>query len=130
MEMKNAFTLLVADSNPYVRSFLQRELAGEGYQVRVAGTSKEIFNCFRSGCPPDLLVMDLDMPVKIGLEVLRRLYNLVPRIPVVVYTHHMEYDHHADAQGVDIFIEKNGNPIPLKNAIADVLHSHHTHCIE
>lgn len=128
--MKNEFTLLIADTNPYVRSFLQRELAGEGYQVRLAGTSKEIFDCFRSDCPPDLLVMDLDMPVKIGLEVLRRLYNYVPRIPVVVYTHHVEFEHHAPAEWVDAFIEKNGSPIPLKNAIADVLHSHYAHCID
>ena len=128
--MKNEFTLLIADSNPHVRSFLQRELAADGYQVKSTGTAKAIFVVLWADEAPDLLIMDLDMPLEIGLEVLRRLYNFVPRTPVIIYTHLTEYQHHPQVQWVDAFIEKNGSPIPLKEVIADVLHSYYAHCID
>ena len=129
-EMKTEFTLLIADKNPYVRSFLERELAAEGYQVKAIGTRKELFNCLRSEYPPDLIVMDLDMPVKIAMEVLMQLHSLVPPTPVVVYTNYMEYEYDEKVQWVDAFVEKSGSPEPLKKAIAEVLHSHYAHCIE
>jgi len=128
--MKHAFTLLVADSNAFVRAFLQRELSADGYQVETAEKAREIFDHLRSGSPADLIIMDLDMPLKIGFEVLRRLYNLLPRVPVVIYTNYMEYEHHEKVQWVDAFVEKSGDPTALKAAVATVFCSYDAHCMD
>ncbi len=119
--MEKKYVLLVADSNQHVRSFLKRELTESGYEVKTAGSAKEIFASLKSENPPDLLILDLDMPVKIGLEVLDRLQKLVPLPRLIVYSHLVEYQNHEQVQWVDAFVEKNGSPVPLKEVIAEVL---------
>lgn len=118
--MDTGVLLLVADPNPYVRSFLERELGSAGYRVKAAGSVKEIFACLRQ-THPDLLIMDLAMPVRIGLKVLSRLQSLVPPTPVVIYTHHMEYEDHDQVRWVNAFVEKSGDPAHLETVIAGVL---------
>ncbi len=125
--METEYVLLVADSNPYVRSFLKRELTESGYQVKIAGSAKEIFASLKSAAPPDILILDLNMPLKIGLQVLSQLHKLVPRPQVIVYSDLVEYRHHETVQWVNAFVEKNGSPIPLKNAIEKVLQTRHAH---
>ena len=119
--MEKPWILLVADSNPHVRSFLKRELSAFGYQVHIAASVKEIFAGLKSEPSPDLLILDINMPVKIGLEVLARLRKLIPRPPVIIYTDLVEYQQHEQVRWVSAFVEKNGSPIPLKQAIEDVL---------
>src|SRR6056297_2284965 len=77
--MEKPLLILVADSNPHVRSFLRRELSASGYQVNIAASVKEIFTNLKSEPSPNLLILDINMPVKIGLEVLARLRKLIPR---------------------------------------------------
>ena len=42
--MGKAVLILIADPNPFVRSFLTRELSIAGYQTVEAATSKDIFD--------------------------------------------------------------------------------------
>ena len=128
--MEKEFVLLVADSNPYIRSFLKRELTESGYKVKIAGSVKEIFASLKPENPPDLLILELDMPLKIGLEVLDRLHNLVPMPQVIVYTHLVEYQYIEQLQWIDAFVEKNGSPLPLKKVIAEVLQNRHFRCFK
>jgi len=118
--MDKGRVLLVSDPNPYVRSFLERELGSAGYQVKTAGSGKTIFVCLQE-VHPDLLILDLNMPVTIGLGVMARLRKLVPRPPVIVYTDLVEYQQHEQVRWVSAFVEKSGSPIPLKRAIEAVL---------
>jgi len=119
--MEKPLLILVADSNPHVRSFLRRELSASGYQVNIAASVKEIFTNLKSEPSPNLLILDINMPVKIGLEVLARLRKLIPRPSVIVYTDLVEYQQYEQVRWVSAFVEKNGSPIPLKQAIEVVL---------
>lgn len=118
--MGRPFRILIADPNPFVRSFLTRELTTAGYQTVDAGTAKEIFDQIKAEHPPDLLVMEIDMPVSIGVAVLERIQNIVPPILLIIYSHLTEYETHPAVSRADDFIEKNENVMDLMHSIEAV----------
>jgi len=119
--MGNAVSILIADANPFVRSFLARELSAAGYQTIEAGSSKEIFAQLNVETPPDLLILELDMPASVGIDVLKKVQNLVPPIPQIIYTHLTEYEGHPLVQEANDFIEKSEDPEELMHSISEVI---------
>jgi two-component system KDP operon response regulator KdpE len=63
---------LVADDEPQIRTALQRALAARGYDVDVASDGAEAVD-LAAASSPDLIVLDLNMPVMDGLEACRRI---------------------------------------------------------
>jgi len=77
--------ILVVDDEPAVREALARALEIEGYEVDLAGDGEEGIS--RIGTTdPDLLILDVTMPVMSGLEACRRLRRLGNRIPILMLT--------------------------------------------
>jgi DNA-binding response OmpR family regulator len=64
--------VLVVDDEPMVRDVLARYLAKDGFDVRLAEDGAQALDRF-SEEPPDLVVLDLMLPVVDGLEVFRRM---------------------------------------------------------
>ena len=77
--------LLVIDDDPAVTSLLRRGLAFEGYAVDVAASGKDGLDRARERMP-DLIILDWMMPGLDGLEVLRRLREASPSLPVIMLT--------------------------------------------
>ena len=119
--MGSTGVILIADPNPFVRSFLSRELKTAGYQTAEAGTSREIVNYLHSDHLPALMIMELDFPVTIGMNVLNRIHDLVPTVPHIIYTHLTEYENSPEAKKADAFVEKNDDPDELFQTIDAVL---------
>jgi CheY-like chemotaxis protein len=61
---------------------LQRILEGEGYAVEVASNGLEGVELFRLQ-PCDLVISDMVMPVKDGLQTILELRNIAPNLPVI-----------------------------------------------
>ncbi|MCD6586628.1 MAG: response regulator [Desulfobacteraceae bacterium] len=120
-KMGKAAMILIADPNPFVRSFLIRELSIAGYKTVAAGSRKEIVDQLNDEISPDLLVMELDFPVSIGLSVLERIQNLVPPVPQIIYTHLTEYKNHPAVQKADDFIEKDEDLRDLLHSISEII---------
>src|SRR6266446_1273098 len=84
-------SVLIVDDNPCVRTALCELLAREG-DFDVCGEAKngrEAIERARQLCP-DLIVTDLSMPVMNGLEEARLLKQLIPAVPVIIYTAHSD----------------------------------------
>jgi CheY-like chemotaxis protein len=81
-------TILVAEDDTNYRESLILFLQQRGYIVRTAVNGQEALNLLVAGPSPDLILLDLMMPVMDGWEVRRQqLANpSVARIPVVVLT--------------------------------------------
>lgn len=124
--MNDPLLILIADPNPFVRSFLARELSAHGYSTAEAGSGKEILAQLYRKTLPDLLVMELDFPVSVGLMVLEKVQNLVPTVPQIIYTHFTEYENHPSVRKADDFIEKNEDPSDLLHSISEVIHMYKT----
>lgn len=120
--MTDEVTILIADRNPHVRKFLQRELAADGFQVLMAKDGREVLRLLDEDKQPDLLVLDLEIPHVSGLDILKKLQDRKPPVPVVVHTFLTEFANHPVVQQAAAFVEKTGDNIDnLKAVILEVL---------
>ncbi|MGE5226414.1 MAG: response regulator [Planctomycetaceae bacterium] len=74
--------VLVIDDEAHIRVALERALAARGYEVDTAADGAEGLDRVATAAP-DLVVLDLNMPVMDGLEVCRRLRSW-SAVPVLV----------------------------------------------
>jgi two-component system, cell cycle response regulator DivK len=77
--------ILLAEDHPFSRDLLMRRLQNKGFEVETAANGREAVAAARSG-HPDLILMDLDMPVMDGRAAIRTLRNdpRTFRIPIIV----------------------------------------------
>ncbi|OEU78627.1 MAG: hypothetical protein BA872_09310, partial [Desulfobacterales bacterium C00003060] len=122
------FTILIADRNPHVRDFLRRELMAEGYHVETAKDGRKVVRTINSDEPPELLILDLDIPYVDGLTILEELQNRKSPLPVVVHTFLTEYANHPAVKRAAGFWEKRGDNIDgFKTTVAEVLRKSYPH---
>jgi DNA-binding response OmpR family regulator len=117
--------ILIADRNRHVREFLRRELGAEGYQVEVTGDGREVLNLLGSGAPPHLLILDLEIPHLDEMEILARLKDRRPPLPVVIHTFLPESATRRLVPLAAAFLEKQGDTDHLKAVVAEVLDRHY-----
>ena len=80
-------TLLVIDDEESVRYSFRRVFEGDGVKVESAGTAAEAVQLARERTP-DVIVLDLQLPDRSGLDVLQDLQALDPKRPVIFITAH------------------------------------------
>lgn len=120
--MQEPFTILIADRNPHVRRFLKREMMGEGYHVWLAKNAREVLELVFAREALDLLILDLDLPDGSELDILERLQERFPVLPVVVHTFLSEYVNHSFVLSSSAFVEKEGSNIDrLKTVVREIL---------
>ncbi|MDR0406631.1 MAG: response regulator [Holosporales bacterium] len=81
--------ILLVEDNEMNRDMLSRRLARKGFDVVVAVNGQEGVNIATSSVP-DLILMDVDLPVIDGLEATRRLKadTTTKHIPIIALTAH------------------------------------------
>ncbi len=83
--------LLIAEDDRALGTFLRRGLEADGHRVRVAVDGAAALDAFREDVP-DLTILDLNMPIMDGEQVLLALRALDPEVPVLVLTARQEVD--------------------------------------
>jgi DNA-binding response OmpR family regulator len=120
----NAATILVVDDEANIRMSVRACLEGAGYIVLEARNGSDALTQLATH-PPDLMLLDLAMPVMDGLSVLAELQNLWDRYPtrVVVVTAHgsVKTAIQAVRLGASDFLEKPFLPEDLRLSVASVL---------
>ena len=110
--------ILVVDDDRAVRESLVRALGLEGYEVTAANDGAKALDLLRSDTP-DVLVLDVMMPVVDGLTVCRVLRSEKNRVPVLMLTARTETSDRVaglDA-GADDYLPK---PFALEELLARV----------
>jgi two-component system cell cycle response regulator DivK len=81
--------LLLAEDDDFSRDILVRRLKRNGYETLAAENGREALHQAHQN-KPDLILMDLDMPVMDGLSAIRELqaHERTCRIPIIVLTAH------------------------------------------
>jgi CheY-like chemotaxis protein len=81
--------ILLVEDNEMNRDMLTRRLERRGYQVRVAVDGQEAVSRAQAE-PPDLILMDMSLPVVDGWEATRRLKLIAELrgVPVIALTAH------------------------------------------
>lgn len=119
--MDRKFTILVADKNRAASEFLKRELEKAGYDTVIASTGHRVIEAISAPKPPDLLLLDMELPDLNGPEVLKRAQMHRPPLPVIVHTFltdEAERDFPGPGENA---MARNGNIGYLKSAVADML---------
>ena len=75
-------SIMVIDDDIQVRTFVRKVLEGEGYEVREAGNGAEGVKAFRQR-PADLVLCDIFMPEKEGLQTIRELQGEFGKVKIV-----------------------------------------------
>lgn len=74
--------ILVIEDEPALRQAIVRILGGAGYEVVQATNGREGISLWRR-TSADLVVTDIQMPEKNGIEVVKELRGLAPVLPVI-----------------------------------------------
>ena len=120
--MKKQYTILIADRNPHVRTFLKREMVRDGYEVRLAATGEEALKLAYGSEPIDLLILDPDLPGTSHVSLMEKIGDRIPSLPVVVHGLSSESSPPAGNRNEVAFVEKDGGSIVnLKRAVPKVL---------
>jgi two-component system invasion response regulator UvrY len=116
--------ILVADDHAVVRKGLVQILTdgSDAFCVDEAESGEEALDKVRKSSY-DLVLLDISMPGKGGLEVLRELKHLAPQLPVLILSMHAEeqYAVRALRTGASGYLTKGSAPDELACAIRKVL---------
>jgi DNA-binding NarL/FixJ family response regulator len=115
--------VLIADDHAVVRRGLKQILLDEygALEVGEAGDAHETLRLAREE-PWDIVVLDISMPDRSGLEVLKELKQTRPRLPVLILTTHPEeqYAVRVLKAGAAGYMTKESAPEHLVEAIRKV----------
>lgn len=112
--------IVMADDHAIVRKGL-RQIIAEASDLEVtgeAGSSGELLTLLRSQ-PVDLVVLDLTLGDRDGIELLKQIKSEFPRLPVLMLSMHAEeiFALRALRAGAGGYIQKEGAPEMLLEAI-------------
>ncbi|UCF63389.1 MAG: response regulator [bacterium] len=83
---KSVEKILVVDDEELIIQLLSDYLSDLGYQVETAYSSEEVLDKLNDGFDFDLVLSDINLPGKSGIELLRIIKELKTDIPVVLLT--------------------------------------------
>lgn len=121
-----AIEIMIADDHSMMREGLRNLLELDG-DIKVIAEAENGEDCLEQlkTCKPDVLLLDIDMPKKDGLQVLKTLNEQKIKQKVLILTVHNEIDYlmHAMEFDVDGYILKDSESRELKNAIYTICES-------
>jgi two-component system, chemotaxis family, chemotaxis protein CheY len=118
--------ILVVDDNPAIRAVLRRILEfNDGWTVCGEAVDGRDGVDKAKELHPDLVVLDLSMPVMNGLEAARILHQTMPKLPVILCSLHSDelLQREAAAVGVTAVVSKAHNMQTLINKAKQLLAS-------
>jgi len=116
--------LLLIDDDPHLREVLAMALAQAGHTVMQAEGGRQGTQLFRA-TPADLVITDLVMPDREGLETIVALHREWPALPIIAMSggvpHSAVYLAMADKLGASRTLAKPFAPSVLLRAIEELL---------
>ena len=118
--MGKKISIVIADDNAKIRQTLKDILEDNGYAVAMVKDGFELL-AYLKNSEPQLIILDLMMPEKDGIEIFDCLKCIQPRVKVIVYTAFHRYEASSYARLADRFILKDDPPQKILEAIRELL---------
>lgn len=114
-----AYRILVVDDSPFIHKAVQKALVPEGYEICGTGRNGKEAIAAYGELKPDLLIMDITMPVMDGIEAAREITTEWPEAVIMLLSAmgDEEIKHQAQASGVKSFATK---PFTNQELVAEV----------
>jgi len=118
IQIESGQRILIIDDEAAIRESLETLLSLEGYLVDMAGSGEEGLGRIEQNSY-DLVLLDLALPGKNGLEVLQSIREFQPALPVIMITAYGKVDNIVDAMrlGAQNFVQK---PWDNEKLLADI----------
>jgi DNA-binding response OmpR family regulator len=123
--MSDKARILIVDDEPNVRLVFRTALEASGYSITTAGDGDEALEWLEKESV-ELVLLDLQMPILSGMDVLERLRKEGHDVPVVIITAHGNVPNAVQAMklGAIDFLTKPISPEILRAVVAEVLARH------
>lgn len=108
--------ILLVDDEEGIQLLYREEFEDEGYEVVSAYNGDEALALFREQSF-DLIILDINMPGMNGIEVLRRMKEINPHLPVILSSAYQEYKQDIGSWASEEYIVKSSNLDDLKSAV-------------
>ena len=116
--------LLIADDSYLVRETIKNVLAGRT-DIAVCGEASNGLEAIRlaKANPPDLIILDINMPILSGFAAATELQKLLPHVPILFFTMHTGSQFIAEARKAKVqgFVAKDRAGETLIEAARTVL---------
>lgn len=115
-------TVLIADDDPALATFLRRALEADGHRIRVTSDGLEAVEVFRDESP-DLTILDLNLPRMDGERALEEMRQLDADKPILILTGRTDIQSRVRCleHGADDLILKPFNLVELRARCAVLL---------
>lgn len=114
--------ILVVDDEKNICELYKSDLEDEGYVVTVANSGQEALVEVEKN-PPDLIVLDIQMPGMDGIETLEKLLGKDMGIPIILNTAYSHYKEDFTTWGADAYVVKSMDTSKLKDEIKRLLNT-------
>lgn len=118
--------IMIADDNAAIRRALRTVLENKGdWKVDCEAVNGRDAVDKAQRLHPDLIVLDLSMPVMNGLQAARLLHSLMPSVPLILCSLHIDdiLQNHAAAFGIQAVVSKGQNMQALVKKAEELLHA-------
>jgi two-component system response regulator (stage 0 sporulation protein F) len=113
-------TILVVDDEQHLLKLYEKELSEEGYLVRTATDGEEALRMAQSESP-DLVILDIKLQDRDGLEVLGELRKIRQEVPIILNSAYSTYKSDFQSWLADAYLVKSPNLDKLKEKIRTLL---------
>ena len=108
--------ILLVDDEENIHLLYREELEDAGYEVHSAMNGEEALKA-HTDLRPDLVILDINMPGMNGIEVLRKLKEASPEMPVILSSAYQEFKQDLSSWASDDFIVKSADMRELLEAV-------------
>jgi two-component system response regulator (stage 0 sporulation protein F) len=113
-------TILLVEDDQNQRALYEEELLDEGYRVVTAGDGRAALIAVKEHSP-DLVVMDINMPLMDGLDALSQMMEHDSHIPVIINSAYASYKESFSSWSADAYIVKSSDLSELKQTVKRLL---------
>ena len=112
--------ILVVEDDESQRLLYHDELVEAGYEVMLAVNGREALKQLDRG-KPDLIILDIVMPVMDGMETLGRIIREHRDVPVILNTAYSSYRDDFMSWGADAYVVKSADLGELKAKVREII---------
>jgi DNA-binding response OmpR family regulator len=114
-------TILIVDDEPAIRTLYRKEFGEDGYDVVLAGSGDEALSMVEVKERIDLVILDIKMEEKDGLQVLDILRNKNKTMPVILNSAYSTYKNDFTSWLADAYLVKSHDLTELKEKVQELL---------
>ncbi len=112
--------ILVVDDEANIRELYKQEFADDGYDVDTAASAEEAEKAMAAH-RPDLMILDIELPGRDGLEYLREVMEAERSLPVLINSAYDSYKDDFASWAAEAYFVKSSDLDPLKRKVRELI---------